>query len=117
MESEEADSLKEIGVAMLKEKKMITLVKGTLLKIEPSAEIILFGSRARRDSNEFSDWDFLILVDGHVDASRTDRIRSALYDIELDSGEIISSIVRCREDWNGPRYRYAPLHKTIEQEG
>jgi predicted nucleotidyltransferase len=102
---------------MLNEKKMIILIKDTVLKIEPSAEIILFGSRARRDFNEFSDWDFLILVDGKVDASRTDRIRSALYDIELDFGEIISSIVRCREDWNGTRYRYAPLHKMIEHEG
>ncbi len=92
-------------------------VKEAVLKLEPSAEVILYGSRARNDFREYSDWDFLILVDGAVDTSRTDRIRSALYDIELDTGEIISSIVRSRHEWNGPKYRFAPLHSNIEREG
>jgi len=43
-------------------------VKNAVKQIEPSAEIILYGSRAREDFNEGSDWDFLILVDGIVDA-------------------------------------------------
>jgi predicted nucleotidyltransferase len=92
-------------------------VKEVVKNIEPSAEVILYGSRARTDFSENSDWDFLILVDGHVDVIRTDRIRTVLYDIELKYKKIISSIVRSRQEWNGPKYKFAPLHVNIERDG
>jgi predicted nucleotidyltransferase len=92
-------------------------VKEAVLRLEPSAEVILYGSRARDDFREYSDWDFLVLVDGLVDTARTDRIRRVLFDIELDTDQIISSIIRSRQDWNSPRYSVVPLHKNVEREG
>jgi predicted nucleotidyltransferase len=92
-------------------------VKQEILKIEPDADVILYGSRARNDFREYSDWDFLILVDGIVNTIRTDKLRSILYDIELNTGEIINSIIRNKVEWNGPRYQSAPLHLNIEHEG
>ncbi len=97
--------------------EILKKVKEAVLKLEPSAEVILYGSRARNDFREYSDWDFLILVDGEVDTARTDRIRHALYEIEWDTGEVIISIVRSRKDWNSPKYSVIPLHTTIESEG
>jgi predicted nucleotidyltransferase len=97
--------------------EILKKVKETVLKLEPSAEVILYGSRARNDYREYSDWDFLILVDGEVDTARTDRIRHSLYEIEWDTGEVISSIVRNRKDWNSPKYCVIPLHSAIESEG
>ena len=97
--------------------EILNRVKKAVLQIEPTAEIILYGSRARDDFREYSDWDFLVLVDGTVDTARTDRIRHMLYEIEWDSDEIISSIVRSRQDWNSPRYKLLPLHSAIEREG
>ena len=64
---------------------LLKKVKEALVEIEPSAEIYLYGSRARHDSREDSDWDFLILVDGVVDTARTDRIRHRLYEIEWET--------------------------------
>ena len=75
---------------------LLKKVKEALGEIEPSAEIYLYGSRARQDSREDSDWDFLILVDGVVDTARTDRIRHRLYEIEWETDEVLSSIVRNR---------------------
>jgi predicted nucleotidyltransferase len=92
-------------------------VKNAITAIEPGAEIILYGSRARNDYRSTSDWDFLVLIDGPVDVARTDRIRSILYDIELDTGEILSSIVRSRQEWNGPKFLFAPLRRNIVKEG
>ncbi|HHW11119.1 MAG TPA: nucleotidyltransferase domain-containing protein [Firmicutes bacterium] len=40
--------------------------------MEPDADILLFGSRARGDATADSDWDFLILVNGKVDERRKD---------------------------------------------
>ncbi len=53
---------------------LIEQVKQAILEIEPSAEIILYGSRSRGDFNEESDRDFLILVEGTVDDKRIDNI-------------------------------------------
>jgi uncharacterized protein len=96
---------------------ILSRVKESVLKIEPSAEVFLFGSRARNDFTRFSDWDFLVLVDGDVDTARTDRIRHSLYEIEWDTGEVISTIVKSRRLWNDPGYRIVPLHKSVEHEG
>ncbi|MBD3420535.1 MAG: nucleotidyltransferase domain-containing protein [Chitinivibrionales bacterium] len=92
-------------------------VNDTVLSIEPDAQIILFGSQARGEGGKESDWDFLVLVDGPVDCARTDRIRHALYEIEWDTGEIISSRIRSRGTWYDQRHRQLPLHRAIEREG
>jgi predicted nucleotidyltransferase len=96
---------------------LLKKVKEALGEIESSAEIYLYGSRAREDSREDSDWDFLILVDGVVDTARTDRIRHRLYEIEWETDEVLSSIVRNRIEWNGPKYEAIPLRENIEREG
>jgi uncharacterized protein len=98
-------------------KDLTERIKKTIMELEPSAEIILYGSRARRDYREYSDWDFLILVDGRVDSDRADRVRRALFEIELDTDQVISSIIRDRQEWNSPKYSVAPLRMNIEQEG
>ena len=46
---------------------LLKQVKEAVWKIEPTAEVILYGSRARGDSTCESDWDFLVLVDGPVE--------------------------------------------------
>ena len=96
---------------------LLERVKRTVREIEADAEIILYGSRSRGDAREYSDWDFLILVDGPVDMKRTDAIRHRLYDVELDSGEVLCSIVRSREDWSGPLLRITPFHQNVQREG
>jgi uncharacterized protein len=92
-------------------------VKKSVMDIEPSAQIILYGSRARGDFSEASDWDVLILVEGDVDYKRTDKIRHQLHLIEWDTGDVISSIVRNCTVWESPQYQVMPLHKSIETDG
>ena len=64
------------------QKDLLKQVKNAVQEIEVEAEILLYGSRARGDSIDQSDWDFLILLDGKVDDKRTDRIRHRLYEVE-----------------------------------
>jgi predicted nucleotidyltransferase len=96
---------------------LLDKVKTAVRQIEPSAEIILYGSRAREDFHEGSDWDFLILVDGEVDAVRTDRVRHAIYDVELEANEVLSSIIKSRQEWQSPKFRIIPLHENVDREG
>jgi predicted nucleotidyltransferase len=92
-------------------------IKRTVQALEPAAEIILYGSRARGDAAADSDWDLLILVDGPVDAAREQAIRHHLYELEWDSDEVISSVVCSRLDWNSPLYRAMPFHRNVDHDG
>ncbi|MFP4527757.1 MAG: nucleotidyltransferase domain-containing protein [Candidatus Kapaibacterium sp.] len=47
------------------------------------ADVILFGSRARNDSDEFSDYDVLIILDSNYSTSDENRILDLCYDIDL----------------------------------
>jgi len=97
--------------------KLLKRVKQAIREMEPDAEIILYGSRARKDSDAQSDWDFLILLDAPVNDERVDRIRHRLYEIEWDCDEVLCSIVRGREEWNSPRCKSMPFHQNLELEG
>jgi predicted nucleotidyltransferase len=99
------------------QKDLLKQVKIAVQEIEPEAEILLYGSRARGDSTDQSDWDFLILVDGKVDDNRTDRIRHRLYEVEWETGEVISSIIRNKKEWKSSAYRSMPIYRVIEREG
>ncbi|MBM4028315.1 MAG: nucleotidyltransferase domain-containing protein [Planctomycetes bacterium] len=96
---------------------LLTQVKEAVLALEPTAQVILYGSRARGDSRTDSDWDFLILLDGPVDDERVDRIRHRLYEIEWESDQVLSSIVRSREQWDNHPLSGTPFHRNVELEG
>ena len=101
----------------MNQEELLEQIRQAVREVEPDAEIILYGSRSRGDAVLESDWDFLILVDGHLSDDRTDRIRYRLYEVEWESGEVISSIVRNREEWNSGLYQAMPFHQRVQQEG
>jgi len=96
---------------------LLEQVKRAVSEMEPDAEIILYGSRAREDSRVQSDWDFLVLLDGPVDDERTDKIRHRLYEIEWESDEVLCCIVRSRQEWNSSLWKNMPFRQNVEQEG
>lgn len=77
----------------------------------------LFGSRARGDNRPDSDWDILILVDEpKVTNEIEDKFRSPLYDVEIESGQIISTFIYPKHYWNN-NLVYSPLYENINKEG
>ena len=84
---------------------------------DPSAEVFLFGSRARGNNREDSDWDLLILVDEpEVTMAIEDKFRYGLYDIELESGQIISSFIYTKDFWKNS-LQFSPLFESVSNEG
>jgi predicted nucleotidyltransferase len=96
---------------------LIGKVKNEIHSIVPGAEIILYGSHARGNADQYSDWDLLILVDQPLDRNLITKIRDCLYELELKADTVLSSIIRVRKDWYSPQYNVLPLKKAIEQEG
>jgi predicted nucleotidyltransferase len=101
----------------MKREELLTRVKQVVHAVEPEADIILYGSRARGDAHPESDWDFLILLPGTVDDARTDRVRHRLYELEWDSGEVLSVIVRSHETWDSPLYQITPFVQHVQAQG
>lgn len=84
--------------------------------IDPKAEIILYGSRARGDDRPDSDWDILVLTDYPVDMEKERNFRNNLYDLELESGESFSLFIYSKYDWT-TRQRITPFYQNVSQEG
>ena len=61
--------------------------------IDTSAEIILYGSRARGDAHSESDYDLLILTDGEATLELEDTFRRILYPIELETGAVLTVVM------------------------
>ncbi len=81
------------------------------------AEVILYGSRARGEAEEYSDYDLLILVDEPVNIELKEKILDQVYPVQLETGQMISFIVYNKQQWQSPLYCAMPLHKNIDREG
>ena len=66
---------------------------------------------ARQDS----DRDFLIIADHPLDREIITKLKDGLYDIELENDEVVSSIIRSRQEWSSPEYDALPLKKAVER--
>lgn len=97
--------------------QILNRIKNSVTKEDSTAEIFLYGSRAREDFKKSSDWDILILVNNpRVTNEIEDKFRNPLYDLELDSGEIISVLIYPKNHWNN-NLKYAPLYNNITLDG
>ena len=101
----------------MKKKQIIEKISKSIHDKDLTAEAFLFGSRARGDNRKDSDWDILILIDNNkVTNEIEDNFRDELYNIELESGQIISTFIYSKDYWKSTLI-YSPLYKNITMEG
>ncbi len=87
-------------IYMTKRENILSLVKNRIKEIDPDSRILLFGSRARGKSRKDSDWDFLILSNRTVDRDFQNRIYDSLFEVELETDEVLTGIVQNVIIWN-----------------
>ena len=102
---------------MKKYDRIITkIIKITNLKY-PDSEVYLYGSHARGNTNKYSDWDILILLNRKsIPFKMETNIMDDFYELELKTGEIISPLVYSKSDWV-TKYSITPLYENIQKEG
>ena len=99
------------------QKDILNRIKLDINTKDPKAEAYLFGSRARGDHRPDSDWDILILVDeDKVTMDIENKFRDDLYELELESGQVISVFIYPKEYWKSTLI-YSPLYENVSQEG
>lgn len=101
----------------MKRKELLNKISLSIHHHDSDAEIYLYGSRARRDNRKNSDWDVLILVDENkVTNLIEDRFRDSLYDLELETGQIITVLIYPKLYWNN-NLKHSPLYKNVIYDG
>jgi len=96
---------------------IVRTIKDVIKAVDPSAEVLLFGSRARGDFHSDSDWDILIIVDKEKLTWEDEKIfRHKLYDLELEIAQPISIFVYSRIEWYG-KNSVTPFFESIQSEG
>ena len=96
---------------------IIQLIRQKVNEIDNTAEVILYGSRARGDNKRDSDWDVMILLKRNNVYKKVEQtFRHHFLDLELEIGVPISVFVYSKSDWEG-KYSITPLFKSIKKEG
>ena len=90
--------------------------KKAIRQVVPDADVILYGSRARGDATEYSDYDILVLTSGPADIPVHEKMIENISPLELD-GAVLTLAIYNRRQWNTPLYRAMPFHKNVDREG
>lgn len=99
----------------MKREQVISAIKEAMQPLQPMVTTMLYGSEARGDATPHSDIDLLILVDkGTVTLSDEMEISGPLYDIELNSGILINSIIMPKSRWGKI---VTPFYENVMKDG
>jgi predicted nucleotidyltransferase len=99
------------------QKKILLRCCAAAKAVDPGAEVILYGSRARGDAAPDSDYDLLILTEGEASLDREDRFRQSIFPIELETGCVLTVMLLNSNDWNSPLYDSMPFCRNVKREG
>ena len=99
------------------DKDLLARCKQAITLAVPDAEVVLYGSRARGDAREYSDYDILVLVSEPVNMALKDRILSNVYPMQLETGAMLTLVTYNRQQWDSPPYRAMPFRHNVERDG
>jgi predicted nucleotidyltransferase len=97
--------------------EIVQTIQTVLHQVAPHATAILFGSEARGDARPDSDIDVLILLDKErISLSDRQEVTYPLYDVELETGVIISPKVFSKKQWESS-LSITPFYHNVIKEG
>jgi uncharacterized protein len=79
--------------------------------------LVLFGSRARGDSDAYSDMDILVILDGESDEKTRQFVSDCAWEAGYEQGVVIVPVVFSKREWEDGPERFSLLAKAVQQEG
>lgn len=98
-------------------KIIIRSIREILKDILPAGgKAILFGSQARNEAREDSDWDILILLDKtRIEANDYDTISYPLRELGWKFKACINPVMYTMKDWL--KYSFSPFYHNVTKDG
>ena len=109
--------LSENRVLAVGEKLLLKKYNTAIKNIDPSAEIVLYGSRARGNAGAESDYDLLIITDKEATLEREDVFRQQLFPIEIETGAVLTVFLINRREWDSPLFNAMPFYQNVKKDG
>ena len=110
-------SYNQTSIKKIKNSFVVNKVKEIVHRYDKEAEIILFGSRARGDWHEESDWDFLILSELDERTDVKEKIREdILREIEYKIFEVVFTLFHNKKVWEED-YAVTDIYDSIAEDG
>jgi len=99
------------------DRDLLLKCKKAIADIDPDVQMILYGSRARGDSNNESDYDLLLIGEKKASLNYEDLLREAIYPVELESGAVLTVMYYEKKQWNSSLFKDMPFHVNVSREG
>ena len=101
---------------MVSKSETIKYIKSVARTVLPAhGNLILFGSRARGDANDNSDWDLLILLDkAKLEKEDYDYVAYPFRELGWEIDENINPIMYTKKQWED--YSFTPFYKNVEHD-
>ena len=98
-------------------KALASGIAAVFRKIAPiDAKAVLFGSRARGDARQDSDWDVLVLLGkDRITASDQDTVAYPIHEIGWEIDEMVNPVMYTMREWESKRG--TPFYENVMREG
>lgn len=102
---------------MLQPKEVITMIKDVAnVSMPQGSRILLFGSQARGDAHEESDWDILILLDKpRIEHTDFDEVAYPIIEMGWRLGIAVNPLLYTYKDWE--KRHFTPFYKNVQKDG
>ncbi len=91
-------------------------LKRRVSELTPLIDFRLFGSRARGDADDYSDMDIFMEFEA-VDSELKGKVKKAAWEMTLESGIIITTLLFSRHEIENSPLRSSPIIRVILEEG
>ncbi len=96
-----------------RERLILQEAKAAILSVEPRAEVILFGSRARGEAHEESDFDLMVITPEEVRVLERGPYYERTVDIDIKYGEQLSMFFITQSKWIEERRDHPFLNQVL----
>lgn len=94
---------------------MLRQIKQNVHEVDPDAEVWLYGSRARRDARDDSDWDVLVLSPkASLSFKEEEAFMDHMCDLIVETRQAIQLFAYGKEDWH--RRSVTPFYKNVQSD-